>query len=201
MSRYLKTKPSLPTVNDLPTQLILLILVIAQPQEATARLFATSAINASEDADSLRFQQVFESLVGGTWTVSGTWSSGVPLHQRKQFEWGPRRAFIQSKTMTSSNGTDQWEQHSTGIRQWQRTEKNVLFWEFDRFGGVTEGRVGFVGEHTFYYEYSYLVRGQTLHMRDTWTRIDNDRYTYTIGQYEGEALQQTFLEAEFRRMP
>ena len=83
----------------------------------------------------------------------------------------------------------------TSARQYDREAEVIRFWEFDVFGGVTEGIVRTDGQD-IWYEYEY---GESR-LTDVWELKDETTYKYTIGEHDGETWTVVYLETEFNKI-
>ena len=124
--------------------------------------------------------RVLGELVGGVWTYEGKWSSGESFKQEIKFYWGLDQHIIKLQTYGVINqDTKAYGLRNEGIRAWDASLGKMKFIEFDVFGGVTEGYCVFEADQ-FHYEYQYEVEGQMHTFRDTWRKIDNDSYEFSV---------------------
>ena len=68
----------------------------------------------------------------------------------------------------------------------------MRFWEFDVFGGVTEGTVEFE-DKDIVYTYKY---GESI-VTDYWQYVDENTYNFTVGSRENGEWKQKYLETKF----
>lgn len=107
-----------------------------------------NTVRAQEGDTSL---QTFENLVGGTWEGEGTWSDGNPFKLNIEYEWGLSGNLVKSKTFGNiSKDGYEFGLRNEGIRAWSGEASGLVFWEFDIFGGITEGEVEVQGKDHYY---------------------------------------------------
>ena len=68
------------------------------------------------------------------------------------------------------------------------------FYEFDKFGGVSKGKVIADGKD-IHYEYEY----GDLTLRDSWIFIDKDQYTYVVASVKNGEQDQIYHQGVFVR--
>jgi len=143
----------------------------------------------------------FSELVGGKWVTDGTWSSGYTFKQEHIYEWGLNGKLIKVRVYDIDAGKNgEVGLRNEGIRAWDEQAKQMRFWEFDTFGGITTGVCG-VERGSLFYEYDYQVKGETKKLRNLWTRLSVDTYTLKVGVWENGGWQKILLETTFRRVP
>jgi len=99
-------------------------------------------------------------LVGGTWTYGGKWSNGEPFKQEITYTWGVNNQIIKVQTKgIIDREAKTYGLRNEGIRAWDMEVNKMKFYEFDIFGGVTEGYCVFE-EGQFHFEYLYDVEGK-----------------------------------------
>jgi uncharacterized membrane protein len=133
----------------------------------------------------------FDNLIGGRWKVKTNWSNGEAFEQETIFQWAFDRKAV--KTMTYSllpPDGQQFGLKSEGIRMFDRNTEKIRFWEFGLDGTIVEGTVE-ASPKAIHYYYKY---GQ-ITIRESWVFSTKDRYTYTIGQWHGGRLTQTYLQS------
>ncbi|WP_422351292.1 hypothetical protein [Flagellimonas sp.] len=136
---------------------------------------------------------VFEPLMGKTWSAEGNWGDGSKFKQDINFRYDLNKKLV----IAESNGYTNREQttygpRNHGIRQYDEASKTIKFWEFDVFGGVTEGTVIANGKDIIY-TYAY---GESL-VTDYWEYIDDHTYNFIVGSYENGEWKQKYLSTQF----
>ncbi len=137
---------------------------------------------------------VFKPFTGKTWKAEGNWGDGTKFKQEIEFKFDLDSTIV----ITKSNGFTNKEQtkygpRNHGVRKYDDTTKTILFWEFDVFGGVTEGIVKINGKNLIYqYEYGDSV------VTDMWEYIDDNTYTFKVGNYQEGQWKQVYLETQFK---
>lgn len=138
----------------------------------------------------------FENFMKGRWEMKGSWPNGQKFRQVQQFEWGLNRHIIKVKTWgTVNQKTGNFGLRNEGIRTWDTHKKQIVFWEFDIFGGITQGTCTIEGKN-MYYDYSY--QGKTF--RDSWVYIEPNKYAYKVGIYTKGQWQKVFLASTYQRI-
>lgn len=138
---------------------------------------------------------IFKPLENHTWQAEGKWGDGSTFKQEisVEFSLDGKIVNVQSMGYTDKDKTE-FGLRNEGIRHYDPSSKTIKFWEFDVFGGLTEGTVKAEGKDLIYsYEY-----GGT-HLTEMWIYKDEQTYTYVVGVYDAGAWKQKFLETEFRR--
>lgn len=85
-----------------------------------------------------------------------------------------------------------------GVRAWSEEESAMLFWEFDVFGGITEGRVKAEGKD-LYLHYIYDFGTGPTGLTDAWLYQDEDSYKFVVGVYRNGEWKQKFLSIIMKR--
>lgn len=147
--------------------LILVIVTLINP--------VLQAQNAKETA----FEKM-KNLAGGSWTYEGQWPNGKPFRQEYIFEWGLDKQILKVQTYGTINmETGEHGLRNEGIRAWDDVTGSMRFWEFDVFGGVTEGVLVFEGD-IIHYEYEYEIEGRNELFRDSWEYVDKNTYLLSV---------------------
>ena len=139
---------------------------------------------------------IFDNLVGKTWAAEGNWGDGSKFKQEVRFRFGLNKTLV----IANSKGFVDKEQtkigmRNHGIRQFDKASNTINFWEYDVFGGRTEGTVYAEGKNIIY-QYSY---GETV-VTDMWEYVDDTTYNFIVGSYANGKWQQTFLKTQFKRI-
>ncbi len=136
---------------------------------------------------------IFENLVGKTWKAEGKWGDGSKFMQEITFKYDLEKTIItaRSKGFIDKEQT-QMGDRNMGIRKFDSATKTIKFWEFDVFGGVTEGNVSVEGKNIIYqYKYGTSV------VTDMWEYVDDSTYNFKVGTYEKGEWKQVFLNTQF----
>lgn len=136
---------------------------------------------------------IFKPLVGKTWNAEGKWGDGSEFKQEVRLEYDLNRNIVVAKTKGYTN-TERTEfgPRNHGIRKVDPLTNTIQFWEFDVFGGLTQGTVTTDG-NDIYYQYKY----GDMTITDMWEFVDPFIYRYRVGEMEGKKWKQVFLEAQF----
>ncbi|MCE7995586.1 MAG: hypothetical protein HEP71_26645 [Roseivirga sp.] len=141
--------------------------------------------------------KAFENLIGGEWVTTPKAAGGLQSKSVSKFEWGLNRKIIKSKYYNHDPKTFEFGLRNEGIRAHNASDSTIVFYEFDRFGGITEGTVLTEGQN-LHYEYDY--HGE-LKLRDTWKFIDKDNYSLTVGVWKDGKWEKKYHEALVKRVP
>lgn len=132
-------------------------------------------------------------LVGKVWVAEGKWGDGSTFKQEKSFSYHLEAAIITSESLGFTN-----EEQTTfgprnhGVYSWDTKSKQILFKEYDAFGGLTEGTVKSEGQNIlFQYEY-----GGTQ-LTDAWLYENDTTYQFVVGTYEKGSWTKKYLETSF----
>ncbi|MFD2564194.1 hypothetical protein [Aquimarina rubra] len=139
---------------------------------------------------------IFKNLVGKEWKSEGKWGDGTVFKQETVFTFDLNSTLViaKSKGFTDQKQTQYgWRNH--GIRKFDTETKTIKFWEFDVFGGVTEGTVTVDGKNLIY-QYPY---GESI-VTDMWEYIDDHTYNFKVGNYVNGNWKQVYLETQFKAL-
>lgn len=138
--------------------------------------------------------EAFENLAGRTWVANGKWKDGSIFKQEVSLKYALDSTLVIAETRSF---TDEQQKEfgirNHGIRKYDATKGEILFWEFDIFNNLTEGKVIVEGKN-IYYIYTY---GRTL-VTDGWEYIDADTYRLKVGIRAGGDWETTYLDIEVK---
>ena len=131
----------------------------------------------------------FENLMGKTWVVEGTWGNGTKYKKETVFEFAFSKTLVVEKSdgFTDSLQT-QFGPRNYGVRQFNPSDSSIRFYEYDVFGGLTQGEV-IVEDQDIRYKYEY--GGYTL--MDIWMYESEDRYRYVVTEFKDGAISEQYL--------
>lgn len=136
---------------------------------------------------------IFEPLMGKTWQAEEAWENGSSFKQTVELSYDLDSSIVIVKSEGYTNQEQsEYGPRNHGIRQYDPTTKEIKFWEFDVFGGLTTGTVFAQGKNIFY-QYQY---GDTF-VTDLWEYINDTTYSYTVGIYTDGKWEKVFLKTEF----
>lgn len=137
----------------------------------------------------------FEPLIGGTWVAEGKWSNGSIFKQEVSFRYdlSGNVVIAETKGFTDKDQTV-FGKRNHGIRKYDPATKQIRFWEFDAFNGLTEGIITILDKN-LYYQYTY----EESLITDGWEYQDENTYQYKIGVYAGGRWEETYLNTTFTR--
>ena len=149
--------------------------------------------------DSAAHFAAFSNLIGSKWESAGKWTDGTPFKQEIVVSESLRGKLIRVQTYSNEATTGTKPSlRNEGIRAWDGAESKMRFWEFDIFGGITEGYCT-VNGNDIYYHYNYNPGGGVMKMTDGWIQKDKDTYEYKVGLFENGVWTQLFLDAILKR--
>jgi len=136
---------------------------------------------------------IFDPLVSKTWKAEGNWGDGSKFVQEISFEYGLKATIVLVKSMGFIDKEQtQLGVRNHGIRQFDTVSGQVKFWEFDVFGGRTEGIVIAEGKNILY-QYKY---GNSL-VTDMWEYVNDTTYNFKVGDYQNGMWKQIYLDTQF----
>ncbi|WP_281991440.1 hypothetical protein [Aquimarina aggregata] len=136
---------------------------------------------------------MFDNLVEKTWKAEGNWGDGSKFVQEIKFEYSLDSTLV----ITNAIGFVDKEQtklgkRNHGIRQFDKESNSIKFWEFDVFGGLTEGVV-FSKDKNIIYQYEYGGSNVT----DMWEYVNDSTYNFKVGNYKDGVWKQLYLSTQF----
>ncbi|MEL6303818.1 MAG: VOC family protein [Bacteroidota bacterium] len=139
---------------------------------------------------------LFEPLMEKEWSAEGKWGDGSLFKQEIQLAYSldSMLVMVRSKGFTDSEQR-QYGHRNHGIRRFDAQAKQLMFYEFDVFGNMTQGSVSKKNKDIIY---TYDYQGTTV--TDYWAYIDANTYSFKVGVYDG-TWQQVFLETTFTGKP
>jgi hypothetical protein len=143
---------------------------------------------------------IYSSLVGGKWVTKGKWQSGAEYHQEIVVEMELTKNIFTVKTCDYID-SKQFEnaQRNFGVRAWDEKEHKMKFWEFDVFGGITEGEIRFDGRN-IYHIYQYTnKKGNTITLADAWIYVDNDTYIFKVCEFNNGMPGKEYMTSTYKR--
>ena len=137
----------------------------------------------------------FDNLVGSTWEVKGKWGNGEEFRQEYAFQWSLNKKMVKVQTKgTVDMLTKEYGLRNEGIRFWRENENKIVFYEFDVFGGITEGICNIEGKN-IYYEYEY----DGLTLRDSWIYQDENTYELVVASLENGKQKDVYQKSTVKR--
>lgn len=139
--------------------------------------------------------KIFENLVDKSWVANGEWSDGTEFRQEISFNYDLNKTIVitKSKGFTNQSQTE-YGNRNHGVRQYNAKDDKIEFWEFDVFGGVTQGKVEFIDKNLFYH-YKY---GESI-ITDCWEYVDDKTYRFIVGSYKDGKWESIYLQTEFEQ--
>ncbi len=136
---------------------------------------------------------IFTPLMDKVWHAEGKWGDGSSFKQETVFSYDLSQKIViaRSKGFIDQAQT-QYGNRNHGIRKVNPETGKIEFWEFDVFGGVTQGEVTYSGKDIIY-TYTY---GDSI-VTDYWKYENDSTYTYTVGSYSNGIWKQKYLETKF----
>jgi len=136
---------------------------------------------------------IFDNLVSKTWKAEGAWGDGSKFVQEITFNYSLDKTVVIAESIGFvDKAQTKLGPRNHGVRQFDAKTNIIKFWEFDVFGGLTEGTV--VGEgKNIIYQYKY---GNSV-VTDMWEYVDDSTYTFKVGSYENGEWKQVYLSTQF----
>ena len=139
---------------------------------------------------------MFDNLIGKTWKAEGNWGDGSKFLQEITITSSLDSSIVVSESIGFVNKKrTKLGMRNHGIRQFDNKSNTVKFWEFDVFGGLTEGFVFSIGKNLAY-QYKYGDSKVT----DMWEYVNDSTYNFKIGEYENGQWIQTYLTTQFKEI-
>lgn len=136
---------------------------------------------------------MFDKLVDKTWKAEGTWGDGSKFLQEIEFKFSLDSSIVIAESTGFIDPENLKIGHRNhGIRQYDKETNTIKFWEFDVFGGLTEGVVFSEGKNIVY-QYEY---GESL-ITDMWVYVDEGTYTFIVGAYKNGEWLEKYLTTYF----
>ncbi len=138
--------------------------------------------------------KAFSNLVNKMWIAEGNWGDGSKFKQKvvMNFDLDSTLIVVKSYGFIDKEQT-KFGLRSRGIRQFDKKNKKIKFWEFDVFGELTRGEVSFEDKNVLY-QYEY---GDTK-LTDMWEYIDENTYNFKVGSLEEGKWKQLYLNTQFK---
>lgn len=138
--------------------------------------------------------KVFEPLVNNTWIAEGVWADGSSFYQEISYYFDLEKSIVIANTRSyTSSDTNTIGNRNHGVRQFDSSTNTIRFWEFDRFGGLTEGTVE-ANHNDIIYQYPY----KNIKLTEYWQYKNDSTYHYTIGVRENKTWTSKYLETDFK---
>lgn len=130
---------------------------------------------------------IMDNLIGGTWQAKSSWNDGTPFKLKIEWQQGLTGQILKSKTygFTDKNYME-FGLRNEGIVAFDQASGKLKFWEFDVFGGITEGQIRNTGKN-IYYSYKYETSSGTMELTDGWEYVTQNQYDYIIGQFDWDS--------------
>ncbi len=137
---------------------------------------------------------LFKNLVSKTWNAEGNWGDGSKFKQEIVMNYSLDSTLVVVKSIGYINKEQTKEGlRNHGIRQYDKKSNRIKFWEFDVFGGLTEGTVFSEGKNIVY-QYKY---GESV-VTDMWEYVDDYTYNFKVGSYADGVWKQVYLSTQFK---
>lgn len=138
---------------------------------------------------------VFNNLVGSSWISDGKQLGGHDGKTVKEISWGLDGNIVKVITYTTDPETLEFGLRNEGVRIFNYETNQLEFYEFDKFGGISQGVVRVEGQD-IHYEYVY----EDLLIRDSLIYISDDKYAFKVCSISAEgACLQVYFETTFTR--
>lgn len=139
---------------------------------------------------------LYNNLINKTWKLEGDWGNGTKLKQEITFEYALNKNIVVVKTKGFTNKIQtKFGNRNYGIRKYDSITGKVRFWEYDIFGGLTEGKVYLEGKNIVQ-QYKY---GSSV-LTDMWEYVNDSTYNLIIGNYVKGSWKKIYLKTKIKSM-
>lgn len=136
----------------------------------------------------------FDNLMNKTWKAEGKWGDGSIFKQEITYAYSLESNIVITKTKGFvDEARKKYGERNHGIRKYNATSSQYEFWEFDVFGGTTNGTVQFKNKNIIY-QYNY---GGTF-LTEMWEYVDDMTYNFIVGEYDSGNWNKRYLNAQFK---
>lgn len=136
---------------------------------------------------------IFDNLVSKTWKAEGKWGDGTKFIQEIEVKYSLDKMVVITESIGFvDKAQTKLGKRNHGIRQFDKETNTIKFWEFDVFGGLTQGTVFAEGKNIVY-QYKY---GNSV-VTDMWEYVDDTTYNFKVGNYENGEWKQVYLSTKF----
>ena len=136
--------------------------------------------------------KAFDPFLNKTWQIEGKWGNAMDFKQETTFRKALEGNLIIAESKGYINeGQTQWGDRNHGIRRYDAEAQKLKFYEYDVFGGFTEGEITIEGKDLLYI---YTYEGQTI--CDKWEYVNENEYKYIVGTYGNGRIQLVLLEGK-----
>ena len=136
--------------------------------------------------------QAFETLADATWVSEGIQLGGFEGRTEYQMRWDLNKKIVRVNSYSTDPKTKEFGFRAVGIRAYNQETDRLEFYEFDKFGAVTEGTIVADGRN-LHFEYEY----QGSFLRDSWIYVSDDEFTFIVGIWEEGDWTRKFHETSF----
>lgn len=143
--------------------------------------------------------QALKPLLGGTWVTKGKWKNGADFHQEVTFRRELSGNLITSETkdlIDSKSFEDSVRNY--GVIGYKKEKTEIVFYNFDVFGGITEGTIT-TSENNIFFTYDYAIDGVVQSLTDAWLFIEKDKYEFRVGILKNGTWEKVFISNTFDR--
>lgn len=134
----------------------------------------------------------FDNLINKTWLIEGQWENGMNFKQETTFNKTLEGNLIIAESMGYINQEQtKWGKRNHGVRRYDTETQQLEFYEYDAFGGLTQGVIKVEGKDLIYV-YAY---GEQM-LADKWQYISDEEYKFIVGTYNNGKLDMILLEGK-----
>jgi len=133
---------------------------------------------------------IFNNLVNKTWEINSQWNNGPAFKQSTSIEFALDSQIVITRTKGFiDKDQSQMGNRNHGVRQYNTKTNTIEFYEFDIFGGKTEGHVFSEGKNVVY-QYQY----GDAYISEMWEYQNDSTYQLIIGEYEDSKWLKIYLK-------
>ncbi len=136
--------------------------------------------------------KAFETLADGSWISEGMQLGGFEGKTVYTMKWDLNKQIVRVNSWSTDPKTKEFGFRAVGVRAYNKEEDRLEFYEFDRFGGITQGTI-LVDGRNLHFEYEY----NGAFLRDSWIYLDDNKFQFIVGIWEDGKWSKKFHETTF----
>ncbi len=137
----------------------------------------------------------FTTLADATWVSEGLQLGGFEGRTEYQMQWDLDKKIVRVNSYSTDPKTKEFGFRAVGVRMYNTTTEQLEFYEFDKYGSITEGTI-LVDEKNLHFEYEY----QGSYLRDSWIYVSDEEFRFIVGIWKDGGWSKKFHETTFRKM-
>ncbi len=154
---------------------------------ASTFILATISVFAQENSIN-----AFETLADAKWVSEGIQLGGFEGRTVYEMKWDLNKKIVRVNSFSTDPKTKEFGFRAVGVRVYNKENGRLEFYEFDKFGGITQGTILIDGQN-LHFEYEY----NGAFLRDSWIYVNGDKFKFIVGTWEDGKWSQKFHETTF----